>query len=176
MTTYNCITDTTVLSVLRIGASTFVAGAGETLTLDCGKLVVGVDKKYNKIAVGVCAEMTAEEKTTVDTANATAAIGIKIYKSRRALQSISSDVNIDWRPYVSDITAYVSPISLEDGTQAGQEKKVYNNGTGGFILINGTYDGDTQMRINANMFACLLWNGSVWRHIDGIVGVSFSTP
>lgn len=176
MPTYNCITNTSLLSVIRHGASTFAAGAGETLTLDCGKLVSGVDMKYNKIAVGVCAEMTQGEKDDVDANDAEVAIGTQVYKSRRVLESVGADVNIEWRPYVSDITAYSSEISLGDGTQEGQEKKVYNNGTGAAIFINGTYAQGTQMRVNNNQDVCLLWNGSVWRHIDGIVGITFSSP
>lgn len=68
MVTYNCITDTTLLSVLRYGAATLVAGAGETLTADVGKLVEGVPLKYTKVDTGALVEMSAEEKTTVDAA------------------------------------------------------------------------------------------------------------
>lgn len=172
----NCVTLDSTGQVIQWAYSALVAGSGETLTNDCGLLVSGVPMEYNKIVGGVCTEMTAGEKTAVDAETAANAIGTIVYKSRRVLESIAADVNIEWRPYVNQITAYVGEISLSDGTQEGQEKKVYNDETGVAIFINGTYAQGTQMRINNNQFACLLWNGSLWRHIDGIVGVTFSSP
>ncbi len=71
MPAYNAITDTTLLSLKRYGATTLAAGAGETLTLDVGKQVIGVERKYQKIVDGALVEMTADEKTTVDSATST---------------------------------------------------------------------------------------------------------
>ena len=69
MPTYNCITDSTLLSVKRYGASPFTAGAGETLTNNCGKRLI--DKLiYTKIVTGVMTAMTAGEITAVDDATA----------------------------------------------------------------------------------------------------------
>lgn len=178
----NCVTDTTLLSVKRYGASDFendgsFDGGTETYTADVGLRIAGLQLNYHKVSGGVLVEMTGDEKSDVDDVMAELAIGVPAYSSRRTLESISSDVNIEWRPFVSQITAYVSAITLSDGTKEGQCKKVYNDGTGDAIYINGTYHGDdTQMRINNNQFVVLIWNGSLWRHIDGIVGVTFSAP
>lgn len=180
--TKNCVTDTVLLSVIRYGASdffndgTFDAGT-ETYTANCGNRVEGIQLNYNKVVGGVLVEMTAGEKTTVDANEVSTALGAPVWSSRQTLESIGADVNIEWRPFVSQITAYVSEIALGDGTMEGQQKKVYNDGTGDAIFINGTYHGgDTQMRINNNQNATLMWNGSLWRHVDGIVGITFSTP
>lgn len=64
--TYNCVTDTAVLSLLRYGTTTLVAGAGETLTLDVGVRPDSVPNKYVKIDTGTLVEMTSMEKTIVD--------------------------------------------------------------------------------------------------------------
>lgn len=77
MPTYNAITDTTLLSVLRYGSTTLVAGAGESLDLDVGKLVQGVPLKYQHMSLGSLLEMSAGEKTAVD-----AAISISIIAAR----------------------------------------------------------------------------------------------
>lgn len=178
----NCVTDTTLLSVKRYGASDFENDGSfdsgtETYYSDVGLLVEGIQLNYNKIVANVCVEMSSGEKTDVDDNTASVALGTTVWSSRKQLENISSDVDIDWRPYVSQITAYVSEISLADGTMEGQQKKIYNDGTGDAIFINGAYHGgDTQMRINNNQNVTLMWNGSLWRHIDGIVGITFSTP
>lgn len=67
MVVYNAITNTTTGSVLRYGACTLVAGAGETLTSDVGHLPTG-EVKYIKIVGGVCVVMDAAEKIVVDDA------------------------------------------------------------------------------------------------------------
>jgi len=178
----NCVTDTTLLSVKRYGASDFENDGSfdsgtETYTADVGLRIEGLQLNYHKVVGGVLVEMTAGEKTDVDDNTASVALGAPVWSSRKQLESISSDVNIEWRPYVSQITAYVSEINLGDGTMEGQQKKIYNDGTGNFILINGTYHGgDTQLRINNNQNCTLMWNGSLWRHIDGIVGITLQTP
>lgn len=71
MVVYNAITDTILLSVLRYGSATFVAGAGETLITNVGKRPEGIALKYIKVSGGVLVEMTAEEKTVVDNAEPT---------------------------------------------------------------------------------------------------------
>ena len=68
MPAYNAITDTILLSVLRYGSSTLVAGSGETLTTDIGKLPEGVPLKYTKVVGGNLVEMTTGEKTAIDNA------------------------------------------------------------------------------------------------------------
>ena len=64
--TYNCITDTALGSVLRWGSTTWVAGGGETLTLDVGKRPINVPWKYVKVDTGILIEMDASEKSVVD--------------------------------------------------------------------------------------------------------------
>lgn len=187
--TKNCVADTTLLSVLRYGNTDFendgtFDGATETYYADVGARIEGLQLDYHKVVVdpmdslkSVLVEMTAGEKTDVDDNTANVAVGTAVYSSRRTLESIGADVDIEFRPYVSQITAYSSAITLSDGSQEGQIKKIYNDGTGDAIFINGTYHGgDTQMRVNNNQNCTLIWNGSLWRHIDGIVGITFSTP
>ncbi len=82
MPAYNAITDTTLLSLKRYGATTLVAGAGETLTTDVGKQVVGVPSKYQKIVEGVLVELSAGEKTTVDATTATTIIAARTLTSK----------------------------------------------------------------------------------------------
>lgn len=65
MVMYNVITDTTLLSVLRYGSCMFYAKTGETLTLDVGKLPVGLSVKYVKVSEGILVEMNADEKIAV---------------------------------------------------------------------------------------------------------------
>ncbi len=67
MPNYNCVYDTTLLSVKRYGASPLAANAGETLANDCGKRLSD-ELKYTKIVDGVMVSMTAGEITTVDNA------------------------------------------------------------------------------------------------------------
>lgn len=71
MATYNAITNTTTLQVLRWGASTFVAGSGETLTLDVGPWPVGVPLQYTKVDGGALVEMSGAEKVIVDATQST---------------------------------------------------------------------------------------------------------
>lgn len=66
--TFNCLTDTTLLSVIEYGSVTLVAGAGETLTNDCGQRISGVPLKYTKVSGGSLVEMSAGEKIDVDDA------------------------------------------------------------------------------------------------------------
>ena len=66
--TYNAIQDDATLSILRYGASTFVAGAGETLFTDVGKKVSGVDLRFQRITGGVMTAMDAGEITTAEDA------------------------------------------------------------------------------------------------------------
>ena len=104
-----------------------------------------------------------------------AAVGEKLWASRRTLESIVADVDITWDPYVSQITAYLLPITLTDGTREGQLKKIYNDATGSFILVNCALPGiDTQVRINNNASCVLIWihSQSFWRLYDGIVGIT----
>lgn len=68
MVTYNCIWDSTTKSLLQWGACTFTAGGGETLTTNVGKRPSGIDMKYTKVSGSVLVEMSAGEKTTVDSA------------------------------------------------------------------------------------------------------------
>ena len=63
----NCITDDTILSVLRYGSTPLAAAEGETLTSDCGKRLTD-ELKYSKIVTGAFASMTGGEITTVDDA------------------------------------------------------------------------------------------------------------
>lgn len=178
----NCVTDTVLLKVKRYGASAFDVDGSfdsrtETYTSGCGNLIPGLQLSYHKVSGGVLTEMTAGEKIDIDADDAIQAIGAEIICSRQTLESIGADINIEWRPFVSSITAYVSEITLADGTSEGQIKKIYNDGTGGAIFINGAYHGgDTQLRINENRNCILMWNGSLWRHIDGILGITISTP
>lgn len=179
--TRNCVTLDATGEILRYGACDFENDgtfdiATETYHTDVSPKLSNLPLEYTKIVAGVVTEMLQSEKDVIDTNNVNNAIGTVISKSRRVLESIGADVNIEWRPYVSQITAYTSEISLSDGTFEGQEKKVYNDDTTAAIFINGTYAQGTQMRINNNQYAVLLWNGSLWRHIDGIIGVTFSTP
>ncbi len=101
--------------------------------------------------------------------------GVALISSRSVLESVAADVDISWNPFVSQITAYSSAITLGDGTRNGQLKKIYNDGTGSFILVNCALPGaDTQVRINNNRFCVLIWVGanSHWRHFDGITGIT----
>jgi len=102
-------------------------------------------------------------------------IGTKVYASRRILESIGADINITWDPYVSQITGYNAAITLGDGTREGQLKKIYNDNTGNFILVNCALPGvNTQVRINNNQNCTLIWieSGPFWRHLDGITGIT----
>lgn len=175
----NCVTDTTRKSILRLGFSplntdgSFDSGTETYDAAVTGALTEGVQLSYHKIVAGVITEMTAGEKTDVDDDDALTAVGAVVYRSRQTMESIGADVDISFRPCVSQITAYTDPISLSDGTKIGQEKKIYNDGTGVAVLVNCTLPGsDTQVRINNNQNVTLMWNGSLWRHIDGIVGIT----
>ncbi len=74
MSGYNCVTDTTLLSIKRAGYSDFkndgqFDSGTETYNADLTNQVLeNVLLKYQKIVASVCTEMTAGEKTTVDNA------------------------------------------------------------------------------------------------------------
>lgn len=64
---YNCICDTAVLSVKRVGYEAFVAGSGERLVTGLlNKRPAGVPIKYVKEVAGTLSEMTGAEKVAVD--------------------------------------------------------------------------------------------------------------
>ena len=71
--TYNSVTLISNGSLIRWGGTRFDLGAefdggSELYTADVGHKIDGLALKYHKIVGGVLAEMTAGEKTTVDTA------------------------------------------------------------------------------------------------------------
>lgn len=100
--TYNCVTDTVLGSVLRYGATTFVAGAGETLHLDVGKRVPNVELKYTNIVLGSLAAMTAPQITVVDVAeaasddiNSVGALEIsRVYVNEAALPAVPAQAGL----------------------------------------------------------------------------------
>lgn len=65
---YRAVTDTTLLSVLRLGTEVFVAGPGETVTvlIATAQIPAGVPLKHVKVVAADLIEMTAPEKATVD--------------------------------------------------------------------------------------------------------------
>lgn len=114
MPNYNCITDTTLLSALRHGATTLVAGEGETLTEDVGPLVEGVPLKYQHIDTGALAEMSAGEKTAVDAAVATSIIAARtLTKSDRYLVSQVTGSYVITLPVVAKNLKYVFLLIAE---------------------------------------------------------------
>ncbi len=65
--TYDAVTDSVTLSVLRMGCTTFTAGAGETLRTDVLRPPGDIALKYIKWkSPNQLIEMTAAEKTVVD--------------------------------------------------------------------------------------------------------------
>ena len=101
--------------------------------------------------------------------------GTTLYASRKTLESVGADVDIEWDPYVSQITAYNAAITLGDGKRNGHLKKIYNDGTGGAILVNCALPGsDTQIQIDDDQNCTLVWgrNSMVWRLYDGIAGIT----
>ncbi len=71
----NCVTLDSTGQIIRHGASPFdtdgtLDGATQTFHSDVGLRVENLALKYNKIVASVCTEMTAGEKTTVDTTEA----------------------------------------------------------------------------------------------------------
>ena len=101
--------------------------------------------------------------------------GAALISSRKVLESIGADADITWEPYVSQVTAYGSAITLSDGTRDGQLKKIYNDGTGGAILVDCALPGsDTQIQIDDNQNCTLIWvrNSMVWRLVDATGGVT----
>ena len=184
--TLNCVTDTALLYVKRHGVTDWSVQPSfkpttETYTANCGALVANIPIYYNKVVGGVCVEQTAQEKVdtvddradAVDTANSGMG-GADVHASRTQRESVGADVNLEWNPYVSIVTAYNAAIALGDGTRDGQLKKIYNDGTGSFMLVDcGALAGaaTNQLRINNNQHAVLLWvdNGGnmTWRLYDG---------
>nr|QBK87036.1 MAG: hypothetical protein LCMAC103_03800 [Marseillevirus LCMAC103] len=101
--------------------------------------------------------------------------GTVLYASRKTLESVGADVDISWNPFVSQITAYSSAITLGDGKRNGHVKKIYNDGTGSNILVNCALPGtDTQVSIDDDRFCVLIWAAakSHWRLYDGISGIT----
>lgn len=67
---YRAVTDTTLLSVLRLGTEVFVAGPGETVTvlIATAQLPAVVPLKHVKVVAGDLIEMSVGEKVVVDAA------------------------------------------------------------------------------------------------------------
>lgn len=173
MPTYNCITDTTLLSVLRIGASTFsVENPNEVLHLDCGKLVSGVDVKYNKIVGGICEEMTQPEKDAVDADELANEMDYKItlvpfLYPLDETEIVSTSITLSLDSYVSECSGVIS-VTLPDAEQALHAKKIISQGGANISVTASVKSPYTGFTLGANNRAELVWSkmGGFWRLIE----------
>lgn len=90
---YRAVTDTTLLSVLKLGTEVFVAGAGETVTVlnATAQLPAGVPLKHVKVVAGDLVEMTAPEKATVDATLTT----VEASNTRQQIYRVSGSPTVD---------------------------------------------------------------------------------
>ncbi len=147
MPTYNAITDTTLLSLLRYGATTLVAGAGETLTLDVGKLVPDVERKFQKIVGGVIVEMTVGEKT--DVTNAETPVNLALVENN--LISTDTDGPINLNPDGTgalNLGTEAIARAITVGNITGSTSLALNSGTGNLSLTS-TSTGNVQIQAGA---------------------------
>lgn len=177
MTTYNCITNTVLLSVKRIGTSTFVAGAGETLTLDCGKLVSGILKKFNKIVGGVCVEMTAGEKIAVGVQDLLNEVDhnfilTPLLYPLGETEEISTNSTFSLDSFVSECSSNTDCI-LPDANIAFHAKKIIVQGGGSVSVTASMKSPFTGFDLGSNERATIVWSklGGFWRVLEhkGIV-------
>ena len=134
--TFNCITDTAVLSVLRIGTTTFTAGAGETYYTDVGMAPAGVLLKYVKVVANALVEMTAGEKTDVDDARTAAN---DLVATEMLLPLVAPETLSTGELVVSLTSFFTTMTSTQDRTlaagTASQIKKI-SNASGGSIDVD----------------------------------------
>lgn len=179
MTDRNAITDTTILSILRYGATTLVADAGETLTNNVGLLVASVDLKYQKVVGGVCVEMTQGEKDIVDAQLSDPDTDYHpLLYPPGSVETLSSDGAISLYCYASKIDTNNLNLTLADGNIEYQGKLVQTLGGSSCTVICTLESPYVSFTLAANNKSQMMWhtNGGIsnWVVIDSKV-ITFNT-
>ncbi len=175
----NCVTNTTLLSIKRYGATDFLNdgafdAATETYYTDVGLRVIGILLKYNKIVDNACVEMTQEEKDTVDAEPM--ALNLDYHFLRYpagVVETLTTTPNeITIHSYATKITVNNLILTMNDGDVEFQAKLIQTQG-GTCTVTCSLKEGFSSVTLDNNSKIQLMWHNGWWHEIDS-KGITFN--
>ena len=173
---YNCVTSTTIGSIIRYGTSDFLndgefdAGT-ETYYADVGFTIIDVKLKFCKVVDGVITEMNNTEKDIVR--DATVKNVHTLITTLEPQMLGAGELIIDPNPFCTGCTT-AEARTLAAGSRNRTKKIVNILGSGGSITVTCNkleHAPLNQVIIPEDKHALLIYKGKKWTKLDGMASI-----